>query len=81
MCIRDRNIKSESGNIENIMMMGLNPAKLAFNALDKTRKDNNWDITASGRLKLNDNISFESVSYTHLDVYKRQQIASFNYSI
>ena len=56
---RYENIKSESGNIENIMMMGLNPAKLAFNALDKTRKDNNWDITASGRLKLNDNISFE----------------------
>ncbi|MBN8649360.1 MAG: TonB-dependent receptor [Caulobacterales bacterium] len=56
---RYENIKSESGNIENIMMMGLNPAKLAFNALDKTRKDNNWDITTSGRLKLNDNISFE----------------------
>lgn len=56
---RYENIESNSGNIENIMMAGLNPARLAFNALDKKKIDKNWDITASGRYKVNDILSLE----------------------
>lgn len=58
--VRFENVESNTDNIAIVMMpMMQNAAKNAFNALNKKRTDKNWDVTASGRYKINDNLSLE----------------------
>ena len=65
MCIRDRNLKAQ------LRMNQIEEAKNYLNALEQDLEDV-YELVDSGNLNVDAILNSKPVSYTHLDVYKRQ---------